>query len=69
MRARMLMIISVAATLVGCATAMSSGNIQADSQIEANAPQLRREARPRRRLLLRILVVKFKASLRRAPQT
>ena len=38
MRARMLIIISVAATLVGCATATSNGNIQADPKIEANAP-------------------------------
>ncbi len=34
----MFMIIAISATLVGCASATSSGNIQVDSQIEANVP-------------------------------
>ena len=38
MRARMFMTIGIIATLVGCASATSSGNIQADSQIEASVP-------------------------------
>jgi len=35
---RVFMIIAISATLVGCASATSSGNIQADSQIEPSIP-------------------------------